>query len=250
MLHRRSVRNDGSSQPKCLSSVLVQCQCFCHAVDKRPWTSIQQFQDRNSHHTKDSMEPSLIKHLFLSLFSDSQSELESQRIKSWTWGCQRWCVSEQLHWPGQQLCSGQGQTPSCTLISFQEEGNCSAVAMFSVPVRTWSNYQEPIYFPKRNDFQNHRGASFWKLIHYILLVCKVWLEKNGLELHPHFSNSSVSNQTDVIQHHCLRMSDYMIISSPPCWERLPPPPSSGPFTGKNFSGIHLFLFLGMKTVKA
>lgn len=84
----------------------------------------------------------------------------------------------------------------------------------------------------------------------LLVVCKVWLEKNRLELHPHFSNSSVSNQTNVIQHHCLRMSDYMIISSPPCWERLPPPSSSGSFTGKNFSGLCLFLFLRTKTVKA
>lgn len=145
------------------SQFLTQCQCFCHAVDKRPWTSIQQFQDRNSHHTKDSMEPSLIKHLFLSLFLDSQSKLESQRIKSWTWGC--------VHQN-----SGTGLGNNCVLgkdkhqlvhTSFQEEGNRSAAAMFSGPAHTWSNYQEPTYLPNRTNFQNHRGASFWKLIHYI-----------------------------------------------------------------------------------
>lgn len=43
-LHRRSARNDDSSQPKCLSSVLVQRQCSCQSVDKGPWTSISNFK--------------------------------------------------------------------------------------------------------------------------------------------------------------------------------------------------------------
>lgn len=164
-------------------------------------------------------------------------------------GCQRWCASELQHWSGQQLCPGQGQTPTCTLISFQEEGNCSSAAMFTVPACTWSNYQEPAYLPNRNNFQKHRGTSFWKLIYYITASLQgVIGKKNGLELHPHFSNSSLSNQTDVIQDHCLRMSNYIIISSLPCWERLSPPSSSGPFTGKNFSGVSLFLSLRIKAV--
>lgn len=129
---------------------------------------------------------------------------------SWTWGCQRWCASEQYLRSGPQVCPEQGPTPTCTLLSFQEEGNCSSAGTLAVPDCIRSSYQEPAYLPNSNNFPKIQMSFLLEVdsLHYCS-IARCDRKKVGKSCIPISATVHYQIRLDVIQDHCLRMSDYM-----------------------------------------